>query len=140
MANWHLVFPYDSRATEWLTAQGLPHPQLRPDNRLPTPAGIESAARDLGFGPHVSLLVDWLGSNDSFSIRGDLYLELKLIRKLAEACGQLWVYPDCGSPAIVVDSGINPHTVGDAWLAALDTEDPWSSFHRALYSSQFADP
>ncbi|MDZ4689578.1 MAG: hypothetical protein SH850_31260 [Planctomycetaceae bacterium] len=51
MGNWHVVIPYDERATEWLTSQGFQHPASLPNNRLPTFAEIEEAAKVLGIGP-----------------------------------------------------------------------------------------
>src|SRR4051794_32136473 len=93
VVNWHLVMAYDERATEWLASQGYQHPPARPGNRLPTLAEIGQAADALGIGPDAPLLVDGVGVADSFTIRGDLVLELRLLRRLSEQAGQLWVYP-----------------------------------------------
>lgn len=128
MGNWHVVMPYDSRAAEWLGEQGFPHPEVQNGNRLPTFTEIEEAASLLGIGPDAPLLIDHHGNPDSFTIRGDLRLELELIRKLSERSGQQWVYPDCGSPAIVVDKCINPERVAAAWLRSLNAEDSWTAF------------
>ncbi len=128
MANWHLVVPYDERAADWLASQGYAHPAVKPGNRLPTLAEIEQTARSLEIGPDAPLLIDGAGFADSFTIRGDLVLELRLLRKLSELAGQLWVYPDCGSPAIVVDPATDPEAVAAAWLRSLDSDDPWAAF------------
>src|SRR5262249_18617074 len=119
---------YDERAAEWLAAQGYQHPPARPGNRPPTLDEIEEAARALGIGPDAPLLVDGVGAAESFIIRGDLVLELRLLRRLSERSGQLWVYPDCGSPAIVVDPATEPEAVAAAWLRSLHAADPWAAF------------
>src|SRR5262249_14268431 len=111
MANWHLVVPYDERAAAWLRGQGYSHPPVRPGNRVPTQAEIDRAAHAIGIRPNAPLLIDGVGVGDSFRVRGDLVLELRLLRKLSEDTGQLWVYPDCGDPAMVVDSGTDPEAV-----------------------------
>ena len=128
MANWHLVVAYDERATEWLAAEGYRHPPARPGNRLPTRDEIEEAARALGIGPDAPLRVEGVGVADSFTVRGDLVLELRLLRRLSERSGQLWVYPDSGSPAIVVDPTTDPEAVAAAWLQSQAAEDPWAAF------------
>lgn len=126
MANWHVVLAYDERATKWLAEQGYQHPPARPGNRLPTENEIEEAVRALGIGSDV--YVDGVGVGDSFTVRGDLVAELRLVRRLSEQAGQLWVYPDCGSPAIVVDPDTDPNSVAAAWLRSLDSPDPWATF------------
>jgi hypothetical protein len=128
VANWHLVVAYDERAAGWLTGQGYQHPAVHPGNRLPTLPEIEAAARALSIGPDAPLVIDGVGMADSFTIRGDLVLELHLLRKLSEQSGQLWVYPDSGSPAIVVDPSTDPEAVAAAWLAAQSAEDCWAAF------------
>jgi len=133
LANWHLVVAYDERATEWLSSQGYPHPAARPGNRLPTPAEIEEAFQSLGFPPNALLYIDGFDLPDSFTVRGDLLLELRVLRKLCERSGQLWVYPDCGSPALVIDATIEPAEVAAAWLGSLNADDPWREFHEKVY-------
>jgi hypothetical protein len=127
MANWHLVTAYDERAAEWLAGHGYKHPAALSGNRLPTLAEIESAVHELGIGLD-ALLIDGVSTTDSFTVRGDLVAELRLIRLLSLRSGQLWVYPDCGSPAIVVDSTTNPEVVAAEWLRSLDSSDPWAAF------------
>ena len=88
MANWHLVIAYDKRAADWLAAQGYRHPPARPGNRLPTKDEIAAAFQALGISQEV-LLVDGGGNPDTFTIRGDLVQELRLLRHLSESAGQL---------------------------------------------------
>jgi hypothetical protein len=135
VANYHLVVAYDERATEWLAEQGYPHPPARPGNRLPTFDEIEETVRFLGIGPGAPLIVDGVGVGDSFTIRGDLLLELRVLRKLCERCGQLWVYPDCGSPAIVVDAALSPEVVAEIWEKSNAADDSWKTFHERVYGS-----
>jgi hypothetical protein len=68
------------------------------------------------------------GVGDSFTIRGDLVLELHLLRRLVERVGQMWVYSDSGSPAIVVDPTIDPEAVAAAWIRAASADDSWTEF------------
>ncbi len=136
MANWHLVTTYDERAAEWLAGQGFQHPLARPGNRLPTLDEIEAAIHALAIGPD-DLLVDGVGIADSFTVRGDMVAELRLVRLLSERSGQLWVYPDCGSPAVVVDPATDPEAVAASWLQSLDAPDPWVAF---LGSAPDAEP
>jgi hypothetical protein len=126
MGNWHLVVAYDTRATDWLAAEGYRHPVALPHNRLPSEAEIEAAVATLGLD-HNDLVIDSVDS-DSFRVRGDLVAELRLLRLLCEHAGQLWVYPDCGSPAMIVDSTIDPEAVAASWLKSLETPDPWIAF------------
>lgn len=134
MANWHIVVPYDDRATDWLAEQGYPHPPARPGNRLPTGAEVEQAVRALGLPPDVPLAIDFARNGESLTVRGDLLLELRVLHKLCERCGQLWVYPDCGSPAIVIDAVSSPEFIAEAWLTSLDANDSWQAFHGRAYS------
>jgi hypothetical protein len=131
-----MVFKYDCRAIDWLDKRGLPHPPARRGNRLPTFDEFEQAAEVLGIGPDAPLLVEGIedcGPDDCFCIRGDLVLELRLLRELSKQCGQLWVYPDCGSPAIIVDAALLPEEVAAAWEASLAFDDSWGTFHEQVY-------
>jgi hypothetical protein len=140
MANWHFVFAYDRRATDWLAEQGYPHPLARPGNRLPTHEEVLQAWTALGLPTNAPLLVEGTDEYDSeedcFQVRGDLVLELKLLRCLCENCGQLWVYPDCGSPAIVVDATMSPERIAAAWLETTAGEDSWAAFHDRVYRAK----
>jgi len=138
VANWHIVAAYDEQAADWLAGHGYLHPRVRPGNSMPTPAEIEEAVRTLGLEPDVPLAIGDAGLPDSFAIRGDLVLELRLLRKLSERAGQLWLYPDCGSPAIVVDPATDPEAVATAWLRSLRADDPWAAFLGRVSNSEQA--
>ena len=140
MANWHLVFRYDGRATDWLAERGYPHPAARPGNRLPTRDEVSWSWAALGLAPTAALAVDGFddvaGDEDCFKVRGDLVLELRLLRHLCESCGQLWVYPDCGSPAIVVDAALSPERVAAAYREAEAADDGWAAFHESVHRAE----
>ena len=129
MANWHFVFPYGQDAADWLASEGYPHPPVRPGNRLPTWAEVERAVRILRLPPDAPLVIKPSADGESLLMRGDMLLELRVVRWLSEFCGQQWVYPDCGSPAIVIDASSSPEPLARAWLASLIAEDSWRSFY-----------
>lgn len=136
MANWDFVFAYDDRAASWLAEQALPHPAVRSGNRLPTEAEVTAACATLGFGPDSPLRVEFSRANPGdFVIRGDLLLELRLLRLLCVSCGQLWLYPDTGEPAIVVDCALVPERTDIEYTRALAADDSWAAFHRSMYAS-----
>lgn len=135
MANWDHVFAYDDDAADWLEAQGYPHPPAWPGGRLPTRAEVERAVAALGLPDPGPLAIELDGDRDSLKVRGDTLLELRLVRSLCEACGPLWLYPDCGSPAIVVDASAAPEELAASWLASLDVEDSWRAFHQQAYGA-----
>lgn len=137
MSNWDHVLPYDSQAAEWLAGKGLPHPPVAPGNRLPTQAEVSKAMAALGFTRDSPIHVEYEdddADSGAFTVRGDLILELRLLQLLGKSCGQLWLYPDTGDPAIIVDARISPELTDAAYQRALRTEDPWACFHRAAYS------
>ena len=129
MANWHLVVPYDKAAADRLASEGFPRPPARPGNRLPTWAEVEHATQALGTPPDAPLVIELSADGESRKMRGDVLARDALLRWVSELCGQLWVYPDCGSPAIVIDSSSSPEPLAAAWIASLDAEDSWQSFH-----------
>lgn len=140
MANKDFVFAYDQRAADWLQEQGLPHPAARQVNRLPTEAEVAKALGALRLTPRSSLQVEFPGAvPNCFTIRGDLVLELRLLRLLCEACGQLWLYPDTGDPAIVVDSTLLPERTDAEYQRALAAEDSWGAFHGSVYGMPQGD-
>lgn len=65
----------------------------------------------LGVPPDAPLAIE--RGVELLKVRGDLLLELSILRWLSERCGQFWVYPDCGSPAIVVDASRRVKGVGN---------------------------
>ena len=128
MGNWNIVMQYDDQAAAWLSDEGYQHPPVSPGNRLPTPLEIEEATNAIGIEADAMLLVDDSGLPRSISVRGDLVLQLRLLHRLSGKSGQLWLYPDSGSPAIVIDSAIDPESVAAAWLRSLNAPDPWAAF------------
>lgn len=133
MANWDFILPYDGEAADWLGRQGYPHPPVRAGNRLPTWAEVARVVEALGLPNDAPLAAEMSQDGETLKMRGELLLELGLLRGLCAACGQLWLYPDCGSPAIVVDATILPGAVAEAWHASLDAEDCWQAFHQRVY-------
>jgi hypothetical protein len=129
VANWHFVFPYDEAAADWLAGEGFPHPPARPGNRLPTWTEVEDAAKAVGIPPDAPLAIELSTDGESLKMRGEVLLELRVLRRVSELCGQLWVYPDCGSPALVIDSSSSPEPLAAAWLASLSAEDSWRAFY-----------
>jgi hypothetical protein len=55
---------------------------------------------------------------------------------LCDGCGQLWVYPDTGSPEIVVEAATDPEAVAAMWEEAERAEDAWRSFHERMYGAR----
>ena len=135
MANWHFVMPYDDAAADWLAQQGYPHSPARAGNRLPSWAEVEQVVRRLGLPADAPLVVDLAGDGETLKVRGDMLLELRVVRGLCDRCGQLWVYPDCGSPAILIEASSSPEAVAAAWEASLAAEDSWRAFHERTRSA-----
>ena len=140
MANWDFVVPYDTRAAAWLLERQLPHPIVCQGNRLPTTGEVVSAWRH--FDLSQSILIDgfdWDDAtsvpNESFKIRGDLLVTLQVLVKLCERCGQLWLYPDTGEPAIVVNQSTDAARVVDLLTVAGKTNDSWHYFYNNMYSA-----
>jgi hypothetical protein len=138
LANWDFVFPYNQRAADWLAEQNLPHPAVRPGNRLPSTAEIVVAWRQFDTG-HLLLIdgFDWddqaFVPDDAFKLRGDRLVAFRMLAKLAEQCGQFWMYPDSGEPAIIVDSAPDAERTCSLHLAAGSTENSWQFFYRGMY-------
>jgi len=138
MANWDLVVAYDSRATDWLVERGHPHPAVQPGNRLPCTAEVSSAWRK--HDPDKVLLIDNFDWNDeayvpdeAFKLRGDETVELKVLVELCVRCGQLWMYPDTGSPAIIVDASLDIERTLRLYREVFDPEDGWERFYLEMY-------
>jgi len=138
MGNWDYVFPLNQEAVDWLDGEGLPHPPLATGNRMPTTREITEAVVSLGETSdqlQIDLDLEQLDRipKECFKIRGDIFAELKLLAYLARSCGQLWMYPDTGGIAIIVDSSLEPDAVGRVWLDASDREDDWQFFYQQVY-------
>ena len=140
MAHWDFIFPYNDEAADWLMGQGYPHPPVRPGNRLPTWAEVEGAVLALGLQDTMSLAMMMDHDGDCLKGRGDLLLELRVVHSLCQECGQLWIYPDTGLPAIVVDAFVSPEGLAEIWLACQDLEDNWQVFHERAYGAATVDP
>lgn len=138
MANWDFVFPYDLRAAEWLAEQALPHPDVIPGNHLPSTAEVVVAWRL--FDKDKSLLIEnfnWEDPasvpTDAFRVRGDRFKALQVLAKVSERCGQLWLYPDTGEPAIVVDALTNAREAATTHAEAATMPDSWKYFYATMY-------
>jgi hypothetical protein len=147
MGNWDLAIRYDERATSWLTSQELPHPRARSQNRHPTTSDIIWALQETGYAksPPVILIdgIDWnapqFAAGDGFTIRGDRLAAIRVLKKLAQRCGQIWLYPDTGEPAIVVDESTDPESIFHLHAACTSVQDSWEKFYRKAYGAQPKD-
>jgi hypothetical protein len=138
VANWDFVFSFDQRAANWLDEQDLPHPAVFPGNRLPSAAEVVAAWRRFDCGQR--LLIDNFNWDDesfvpdhAFKLRGDRLVALRILVKLAEQCGQLWMYPDTGEPAIIVDSALDPERACELHEEAAKAQDSWQIFYRRMH-------
>ncbi len=158
MANYDFVIPYDARMEAWLEERGWPHPKARSSNRLPTrQETIDAIAATGVFDAEVSddahvfvvrkdeqrsgayetriefsnrePLAD---SPPALTMHGSFEAELLLLELLAHSCGQLILCPDTGSPAVVVEPGMNTGEVFRLWRDAVQQQDPWAHFYRNL--------
>jgi hypothetical protein len=138
MSNWDFVVPYDSQATDWLEEQHLPHPAVRPGNRLPST--LEIAASWRKFDHDQSILIDnfqWDDDNytpsSHFKLKGDWQVELNVLTDVCTKCGQLWMYPDTGAPAIVVDESLDVERTLALYERFYSAEDGWQRFYAEMY-------
>lgn len=97
---------------------------------------VESAGR-----PRLNYLVrihsyrwDELNVNETASItmRGNFPLELFLVRRLTERCGQLVLYPDTGDPPVVVEPDDDIGRTASVWLEAVNDEILWAEFYQRI--------
>lgn len=141
MANWDYVFPLNRETIEWLDGEGLSHPQLMPTNRMPSTREIKDAVSTVGELPD-DLQIDLDFDNvdhvpeGCFKMRGNVVAELRILRQLADSCGQLWMYPDTGEIAIIVDVTIDPDVVASVWHDASDRDHDWHYFYRHVYATE----
>jgi hypothetical protein len=141
MSNWDFVVAYDSQATDWLSSQGLPHPPVRSGNRLPSTAEVLSAWQHVDVQQLV--LIDGYDWDDDnfvpnlaiFKLKGDRLVALRVLVVLCERCGQLWMYPDTGEPAIVVDSIVDPEQTLRVHAKAGAMENSWKIFYEQMYGT-----
>jgi hypothetical protein len=141
MANWDNVFPYDQTIADWLAEQGYPRPDCGAGNRLPTTGELYAALKALGhFKEPLNVNVDRFDWDDLssapeslFTIRGELDAELRLLAKLSETCGQFYVHPDGGEPAMVVEAGLDLARIAAIYEEVAYGEDGWTRFFKAAY-------
>jgi hypothetical protein len=132
VSNWDFVVPYTTEATAWLVEQGFPHPAAAIGNRAPTLDELNQALAAVDDSlVQVDLEAFQHGPNagQSFRLRGEIVQELTLLRQLATVCGQLWLYPDTGEPAVIVDESTDPRHVGNAWLRCRAAANAWQAFY-----------
>ena len=141
MANWDHVLPYDEQVWEWLESECYPHPAVQPGNRLPSSGDVKWALSGAGIPANAFLVIDdnfdW--NNNAFipkalRMRGESLLELRLLTKLSERCGQLLLYPDSGEVAVVVDRSLDPQLVASLREDLSSAENGWRRFFAQLYA------
>jgi hypothetical protein len=140
MGNWNYVFPLNREAVDWLDEEGFPHPPLVSGNRMPTTREINDAFVSLGETPdHLQIDLDFEHPdhvpNECFKIRGDIVAKLKLLHYLARSCGQLWLYPDTGEIAVIMDYSMDPDAVARTWLEASERDHDWRYFYQHVYAT-----
>jgi hypothetical protein len=57
-------------------------------------------------------------------------LEVFLAHRLAQACGQLVIWPTAGEVPVVVASDSDPGQLSELWLEAAQRDDGWTWFYR----------
>lgn len=140
MANWDYVFPLSQEAIDWLDGEALPHPELMSRNRMPSTREISDVVASLGeISNDFQIDLDFDGLDqpeECFKIRGDIFTKLKFLQKLANSCGQLWMYPDTGEIAVIVDTSLDPDAVGRVWHEASERDHDWQFFYRHVYATE----
>lgn len=158
MANYDYVFAYDTRYEQWLTQQGYSHPAVQPANRLLATGDLKWALATypsltfdgrFTFGRYIHeqgndayvLCIEGFDWNDDmaqpgecFKVRGDPLWEFTLLVKLCQRCGQLLLYPDTGSPAVILNATNDPEQIHTLWREAYTRDDGWLYLHQKLYS------
>ena len=139
MANWDLITAYNSEASDWLSGENLPHPHPSV-SRMPTTQQIVAAWESLDNSELV--LIDGFEWDDStytpdgrFRMRGDRIVQLQILKSVCKYCGQLWLYPDTGEPAIIVDETIDPGNVCQFHQQCSQYENSWERFYRGQYAT-----
>jgi hypothetical protein len=157
MANWDFVVVFDDGHAAWLRRHNYPHPAVRPGNQMPTTADMKWALQsfenlEFDYPPgerelwvkveeRTALVVqgfDWDENNtipgDYFTVRGATDMILSVLIRLCERCGQLYLYPDSGDPAIVLEASLDPDEVRALYEEAGEAEDPWAHFFEHMYN------
>jgi hypothetical protein len=138
MGNWDFVFRYDESAASWLAEQGCEAPAVAGPSRLPTAAEVMRAWAE--FDTDQELLIDdfdWDSPesvpDQAFKLRGSRLVALKVLVRLSGACGQFWLYPDTGEPAIVVSPTLDAERADRLHEESRDHDDSWRFFYNSLY-------
>lgn len=139
MSNWDFITAFNTEASEWLDKQNLPHP-LPSISRMPTTEQITAAWKT--FDESGSVWIDGFKWDDptyqpehGFKMRGDRATALHILKSICRDCGQLWMYPDTGEPAIIVHEGIAPLSVASFHELCNRFEDSWERFYRTQYGT-----
>ncbi|HEX7706494.1 MAG TPA: hypothetical protein VF701_08560 [Thermoanaerobaculia bacterium] len=140
MGNWDFVFVYDDVAAAWLAEQGYPAPAADARGRLPTTAEFMKVWAE--FDTENQLYFDDFDWNSpesvpdqAFKFRGDRLIALKVLMRLSQECGQFWLYPDTGEPAIVVGPRLDAERANICHEESLTHDDAWQYFYRSLYGA-----
>ena len=138
MANWDFVVTYDTQATDWLRKEGLPFPPIGACNRLPTTEEIGASWKKYDRDKVVLIdNFDWDNNTfcpaDYFKIRGDWFVEFSILKDVCQKCGQLWMYPDTGSPAVIFDAAFDIERAVSLYTSLYNADDGWERFYRAMY-------
>jgi hypothetical protein len=59
-------------------------------------------------------------------------LEVFLVHRLAQACGQLVIWPTAGDVPVVVAPDSDPGSLSELWLEAARRDDSWTWFYEQL--------
>jgi hypothetical protein len=159
MANFDLVLPYDERMEVWLRERRYPFPRATPHNRIPTKQEIIDAIESTGthevecagerdffavrkgaVGRGYEIRIgcsNWkrLGASatDSFTMHGGFFkTELVVLEILPHKCGQLLLYPDTGSPAVIIQPGMDVERTDRIWHEAHQEDDSWTYFYENM--------
>ncbi|MGH7174495.1 MAG: hypothetical protein ACRELG_29870 [Gemmataceae bacterium] len=157
MANFDLISTYTDDDAAWLREQGYPCPIVQQDNEMPTTADMKwalEAEEGLSFDYPIRSSEDELygvdeeGSGfrirgfdwdeersipgDYFTVYGTMTILSVLIR-LCQRCGQLYVYPDSGAPAIILDASLDSGAVAELYAEAWEQQEAWAYFFEKMY-------
>lgn len=159
MANFDFVMPYDARMETFLREKGYPYPKAHPHNRFPTKQELFDAisstgthrvecaeeadffvvrrgTTDKGYEIRIGCS-NWehLGTSetDSFTMHGGPFrTELIVLEIVSHQCGQLVLYPDTGSPAVIIQTGMDTERTAKVWEDAHTQDDSWGYFYRIM--------
>jgi hypothetical protein len=145
MPNWTYVFPYNQEVRDDLVKQGLPCPAINAGNRPPTAAEVTTASeqlRDLLEQHPIAVECfdsdfDWERPDSvatTLCVLGDWHGHWHLLLALAEICGQLMYWPGSGAPGLILEPGMDPQVIDDAYREAVERDNSWEYLFRSLYA------